>query len=145
MARVKVPSSGKVEKYLFQEYTGQEEPRRVERPLLGIDMIGKSSVQVWYDVWCKQDRILRYKARCVTCERPVWGFDDGDNDPRGVLGGNSAGFSLHAQDYDITGPSVGLCAICGNDSERYHMGLERARVIWRLVAGLSVVADWPND
>lgn len=106
------------------------EPVRVAEPQLTGAAATGMPVQVWYDGWRSRDRVLRYYGRCVVCGWLVWGFDDGENDPRGVLGDFTVGFSLHADEYGRAGPSVGLCCGCGNDYDRYHAGLNRAYTHW---------------
>lgn len=118
--------------YVFRTYTGEEVPVPVSRPLLTRGAALTTPVQVWRDAWRGgRERVLRYRAECVTCTRPVWGFDDGENDPRGVLGDQSAGWSLDPNEYNApAGMPVGLCAICGNEREPYERALTRARVVW---------------
>ena len=79
----------------------------------------------WHD-----GRVARYHGRCVLCGWLLWGFDDGQNDPRGPLGEFSVGFSLDPQDYEMSGPPVGLCLDCGNTGARYRQGLQRAHEHW---------------
>ncbi|GAB1690708.1 methyltransferase [Krasilnikovia sp. M28-CT-15] len=114
---------------LASAFAGQV-PVRVEEPRLTGEAAKSAPVQVWWDSWRRRDRTLRYRGRCVLDGWLLWGFDDGENDPRGVLGDFTAGFSLHAEDYDLEGPSVGLCCGCGNDGDRYRAGLDRARGHW---------------
>jgi hypothetical protein len=118
--------------YVFRAYTGAETPVPVSRPLLTRGAALTTPVQVWRDAWRGgRERVLRYRAECVTCARPVWGFDDGENDPRGVLGDQSAAWSLDPNEYGApAGMPVGLCAICGNEREPYERALTRARAVW---------------
>ena len=96
------------------------------------DAIGdEMSVQIWHDSWRGTDRVIRYKGRCKFCGRFTWGADDGENDPRGVLG-DHATHALVATDYDLVGPDVALCAICANEAMPYKAVLEIAqRSLWR--------------
>lgn len=96
------------------------------------DAIGdEMSVQILYDSWRGCDRIFRYKGACRGCGRKTWGADDGENDPRGVLG-DSATHALVATDYDMTGPDVALCAICADEEGPYSTVLDMARRrLWR--------------
>lgn len=101
--------------YLVPTYTGEEKPL----PVADIRRTGEAAmctpVQVWRDAWRDTDRVLRYAGQCVTttCQQLTWAFDDGENDPRGVLG-DAAASPLHAADYDMAGPSVALCFGCAN-------------------------------
>jgi hypothetical protein len=56
----------------------------------------------------------------------LWGFADGKNDPRGVLGEFSAGFSLDADQYGHRGPTFGRCCQCGSTAGPHFAGLARA-------------------
>ena len=88
-------------------------------------------VQIWYDSWRGTDRVLRYKGVCRGCGRYTWGADDGENDPRGVLG-DHATHALAASEYGMVGPDVALCAICGNEEGPYSAVLDVAqRKLWR--------------
>lgn len=116
--------------WVFREYGREVEPVRVPELRLDADAARRMPVQVWRDSWRNADRVARFCALCAACRRPVWAFDDGDNDCRGVLGDASAGFSLDAEDYDQAGPSVGLCAVCANERGRYDRGLKLARQVW---------------
>lgn len=77
---------------------------------------------IWHDSWRNADRTFRFKGKCVACGRKTWGADDGENDPRGILG-DHATHALSAEDYDMTGPDVPLCAMCGNDEGGYRQAL----------------------
>jgi SAM-dependent methyltransferase len=105
-------------------------PVRVPEPALTGAAATGMPVQVWYDGWRGRDRILRYHGRCIVCGWILWGFDDGENDPRGVLGDFTVGFSLDPEAYGQAGPPVGLCCGCGNDGDRYHAGLKLAEQHW---------------
>ncbi|MEU4244284.1 methyltransferase [Actinoplanes sp. NPDC026619] len=86
----------------------------------------------WHD-----GRVLRYHGRCVLCGWLLWGFDDRQNDPRGPLGAFSAGFSLRADEYEMSGPTVGLCLDCANTGDRYRQALDLAYQHWAAVAAIS--------
>lgn len=97
------------------------EPKRVED--VKIVMFGNVPVelrwQLWHDHWRNTDRNLRWYDKCVCCRRNVWAFDDGENDPRGVLGNNA----LWTSDFEVEGQDepvqVRTCAVCANEDERY--------------------------
>jgi hypothetical protein len=116
---------------VFRSYTGEEVPVPVTRPYLTRGAARSMPVQVWLDPWRGAERVLRYHADCATCTRPVWGFDDRENDPRGVLGAASAAWSLDPREYDQpAGEPVALCAECGNDGATHGRALNLARRIW---------------
>lgn len=104
--------------HLVPTYTGDEWRSRVSRPNFSGLAAMHMPVQLWEDRWRDRDRVLRYAGQCVTptCRHLTWAFDDGENDPRGVLG-DAAASPLHAADYDMTGPSVALCFYCANDGD----------------------------
>jgi predicted RNA methylase len=117
----------------FRTYTGEEVPVVVDRPLLTRAAARSMPVQWWADGWRGgKVRTLRYCAECIVCQLPVWGFDDGENDPRGVLGNHSAGWSIDPDGVPELDTAVGLCIECADDRERYDKGhevaLELARV-----------------
>jgi len=109
-------------------------PVRVDEPRLTGEAVAGAPVQVWRDAWRSRDRVLRFHGRCVLCGWLLWGFDDGQNDPRGVLGDFTVGFSLTAADYDRSGPDIGLCCRCGNDGDRYRAGFDAAYIQWASAA-----------
>ena len=116
--------------FVCRTYTGAEQPVRVAAPRLTAEAVTGAPVQIWYDGWSGRDRILRYRAQCATCGWLLWGFDDGQNDPRGVLGEFSAGFSLDPDQYGHRGPAVGLCGRCGDTAGPHFAGLARAETYW---------------
>ena len=105
-------------------------PVRVDEPRFTGEAAVGASVQVWWDGWRARDRVLRYRGRCIECGWLLWGADDGENDPRGILGDFTAGFSLDPVDYDRAGPEVGLCCGCANDGDLYRSGLAKAQTHW---------------
>lgn len=89
----------------------------------------RNKPQLWHDVWRNKDRICRYRGDCISCGRRCYGFDDGENDPRGVLGDHAVDM-FYASDYDMTGPDVVACFMCQNDYDRYQYGLGLAKKRW---------------
>lgn len=99
------------------------------------------SPQLWHDDWRNTDRIMRYYGECSACGRRVYGFDDGENDPRGVLGDHAEDcfyLSEHLSDDDAAEVKrvgdvwVRACFLCTNDYDRYtslvnYWGLRKAR------------------
>lgn len=94
----------------------------------------ETQVMVWHDVWRNADRVLRWKGPCLGCGRQTWAFDDGQNDPRGVLG-DAASWPVAVDGPDGGEVDVRACAICANDYDSYktvqgraaEVGLEAAR------------------
>ena len=86
-------------------------------------------VQVYHDDWRGADRILRYRSRCEGCGRRTYAFDDGENDPRGILGDHAAS-PMHASDYDMVGDDVACCFLCANEEPRYRRVLAVAMRRW---------------
>ncbi|MFF5230245.1 hypothetical protein [Dactylosporangium sp. NPDC000521] len=120
-------------------------PVRVDDPVFTGAAAAGTPVQVWWDGWRSRDRILRFHGRCIGCGWLLWGADDGENDPRGILGDFTVGFSLDPHDYDQAGPQVGLCCRCGNDGDLYTAGLTRARTHWSTPAhGTAAAARTPG-
>lgn len=87
--------------------------------------------QVWHDAWRNADRILRFKGDCVVCGRRTYAFDDGENDPRGILGDRAAS-PMVAEEYGQAGPDVPACFLCMNDYDRYKIGVRIAEARWAL-------------
>lgn len=130
--------------YVFRAYGGEEQAVTVARPYMSRAAALTMPVQGWRDGWRGSDRVLRYRADCAVCGCPVWGFDDGENDPRGVLGDQSAGFSLDPYEYDaMAGMPVGLCVICGSEREPYERALSLARAYWARVRAVASNAHFP--
>jgi hypothetical protein len=57
----------------------------------------------------------------VTCTTPLWSFDDGGDDPRGVLGFHSACASAGA---------IGLCVTCARDEATRARAQRAAQDLW---------------
>ena len=82
-------------------------------------------VQIWYDPWRQRDRIVRFIGLCIVCTTPTWAFDDGENDPRGVLGDAAcwpSGFDFRGAEYDVN-----TCSMCANTYETYKQAQDLAR------------------
>lgn len=99
-----------------------------------------SSPQLWHDCWRNRDRIMRYCGNCAFCGTRTYAFDDGENDPRGVLGdhaNDSIDLAEHlapdeaAEVERIGGITVKACFLCTNEYDRYKylldLGVHRAR------------------
>lgn len=90
----------------------------------------RSSDQIWYDEWRNRERRCQYYGDCITCGRRCYGFTDGENDPRGVLGDHAVSM-IYASDYDMNGEDVIACFLCQNDYDLYNRGLRLAEKIWQ--------------
>jgi len=97
---------------------------------------------VWWDSWRNRDRVLRYRGDCVTCAKPTWGFDDGENDPRGVLG-ETGTWAFDPWDYDLVGPTVAMCALCANVHESWSKGMRQAEAVWATATPLPTEVAVP--
>ena len=88
--------------------------------------------EFWYrDPW--RGGIYRHcqtKGQCVACGRKTFGFDDGEDDPRGVLG-DHAESSLTASEFGKVGPDVPMCVPCANEEGRYNVGVKLALKRWK--------------
>lgn len=105
-------------------YTPGREPIKTQRI-----QFNRTTPQIWHDGWRGRERTCRYLGDCISCGRRCYGFDDGENDPRGVLGDHAVSM-FYASDYDATGPDVVACFMCQNDYDRYNYGLSLARKRW---------------
>jgi len=88
-----------------------------------------SKPQVWYDGWRGKDRVCRYQGQCVICGRRTYAFDDGENDPRGVLGDHAAS-PLTAEEFDLVGDDVPLCFPHANEEGPYFRAVEIGKRRW---------------
>lgn len=98
------------------------------------------SPQKWHDSWRNVDRIMRYYGACKSCGRRTYAFDDGENDPRGVLGDHSADpitLSEHLSEDEgrevqrVGDVIISACFCCTNDYNAYKYLLEVATRIAR--------------
>lgn len=99
-----------------------------------------SSPQLWRDDWRGVNRVMRYYGACRTCGTRTYAFDDGENDPRGVLGdraNDSIDLAEHLNDADaaevtrVGGVTVVACFCCTNDYDRYVRLLDIGRRVAR--------------
>ena len=90
----------------------------------------RKGTQIYHDPWRGTNRTCRFAGQCVLCHTRTYEFDDGENDPRGVLGDHAAN-ALVAKEYGMTGPDVPGCFTCQNDTEqRYNRILKIAKRRW---------------
>jgi hypothetical protein len=110
-------------------------PVPVSRPFTTPAAAESMPVQVLRDPWRDTERVLRYAGDCAACGCVTWAFEDGENDPRGMLGDATA-YGLHAGEYDAFPviPPVTLCALCANTSEPLGRGEALARAYWETAA-----------
>jgi SAM-dependent methyltransferase len=116
---------------LFRAYTGDEVPIPVDRPYLTRAAAETTPVQSWLDSWRRKRRVFRYRADCAepTCTQTLWMFDDGENDPRGVLGNHSGCFSITPPEDGAGDARIGLCPSCSSSAAN-ERGLALARRLW---------------
>jgi hypothetical protein len=87
-----------------------------------------ANVQRYYDGWRHAWRVLRMVGRCIVCDRRSFAFDDGENDPRGILGDRAAQIITHEDVPELHDDEyVAACFSCMNDEARYHRALDLAR------------------
>lgn len=80
--------------------------------------------------WYETDRACEYLGQCQVCHTRCYGFQDGQDDPRGPLGDHAAS-ELIASDHYMIGPDIMMCFMCANDEPRYNKGLRRAYKVWK--------------
>lgn len=83
-----------------------------------------------YKDFAGQHRVVRFKGYCVSCGGRVYGHDDGDDDPRGVLG-DKADASLVASDFKMEGPDVPCCYHCWNTKLLYDKAVRKSLPHWK--------------
>lgn len=94
------------------------------------------SPQRYRDDWRQTERVMRYYGRCSCCGTRTYAHDDGENDPRGVLGDHAADplkLSDHVSDADAaslteSGADVTIpaCFCCTNDYDRHQYLIDKA-------------------
>lgn len=91
----------------------------------------RKSLIMYRDGWTGEIRTCRFQGNCVLCGTRTFGFDDGQDDPRGPLG-DHANADLIASEYDMRGPDVPACFLCQNNTEsQYKAVLDIAMRKWR--------------
>ena len=92
-------------------------------------------------------RHVRWLGQCAACDRATWGHDDGEDDPRGILGDGAAS----PVEVEVNGQTfaVRCCFGCANDQRSYLYVSERMRLMaererWDSVDHLSPV-KWPQQ
>lgn len=88
---------------------------------------GTDEPQTYRCSWRDGMRTVRYNGNCASCGRRTYGCDDGEDDPRGVLGDRAA-CNMDAAEHGVTGGgTVTACFLCMNDADRYQQLLDVAR------------------
>lgn len=82
--------------------------------------------QLYRDPWRQKDRVCRYYGHCISCDIRTYGFDDGEDDPRGPLGDHSSQ-PLDPEEFSCTGKTVPCCFTCQNDEAKYLSAVSAAR------------------
>ena len=89
----------------------------------------KNAPQQYYCHWRNATRTIRYYGQCPVCGTRLYGAEDGDNDPRGILGYHAVDW-LHPAEYGKQGAAVAVCFACLNDTEeKYRRALALAETI----------------
>lgn len=101
---------------------------RYDPDRLTLQTIKNEPIRVVHDPWRQRDRVFRYTGPCLVCGRKTWSFDDGENDPRGMLGDHAL-WTTMAELRDGTEIELRTCSICANDYDRYQLALGLAKTI----------------
>jgi len=87
-------------------------------------------VQVVRDDFRGAERVCRRRGVCQGCGRSCYGFDDGENDPRGLLTEAHCVDVLRAKEHDAMGEDVMACFKCRNDGSMYARLMKQAWKQW---------------
>lgn len=90
---------------------------------LGLLTVGDHPVRIVHDGWRGRDRVFRYTGPCVVCGRKTWSFDDGENDPRGMLGDHALWITTGEEE----SVEIRTCSICANEEPAYRAALRIAK------------------
>lgn len=101
-----------------------QEPHRVTSENLGL-LTAKPPIRIVHDAWRGRDRIFRYTGACIVCNRKTWAFDDGENDPRGMLDDHAL-WTTTGTTRDGVEIELRTCSVCANDYGRYKLALALA-------------------
>lgn len=121
----------------YPKETGRMLDRTIDGKALSFAV---DSPQKWHDCWRGVDRVMRFYGACAACGRRTYAFDDGENDPRGVLGDHAADTielaehlsEAEAMEVDaVGGVTLPACFMCTNDYDAYTYLLDRARRLAR--------------
>lgn len=96
--------------------------------------------QKYYDSWRNRERTCLYSGQCINCMVRTYGFTDGENDPRGILGERAKSSPDPMSDapelYDeaerlgVTLEDVPACFLCMNEEGSYKSICRIARGEW---------------
>ncbi len=91
-----------------------------------------SKPQYYEDHWRGgKVRVCRFMGKCVCCHRRTYAFDDGENDPRGVLGDHAASGVVPSDERPpMLGTEVPACFTCMNEEWSYKVVMTKARKQW---------------
>lgn len=82
----------------------------------------------YFCAWARRERTGTFKGACIVCGVRTFEMDDGQNDPRGILG-RHAGVGVNAHEHghaaaaDVEHPA---CFECMNEERTYLLAIERA-------------------
>ncbi len=116
-------------RYLAPGFYRPTSDRQIERSLSNRKVI----IYRYHCDWRNEDRTLRYQGDCVICGRRTWAADDGENDPRGIMGDHAVFWLVASEDGDdMEGPDVPLCFPCGDTYEPHMLAVTYAEhCVWR--------------
>lgn|SRR3990167_1875963 len=88
--------------------------------------------QKYWDSWRNKERVCNYVGKCVNCGSTVYEFEDGENDPRGILTERHANSSVTADMADLKGTysEVPACFKCMNEEDSHHEIMRIAKMRW---------------
>lgn len=81
--------------------------------------------QFYDDRWRGYVRRCDYKGHCPVCNRRIYWFEDGENDPRGPLGGHAA-TCMTPKDAGISDNETPFwyCFMCLNEEQTYLKAID---------------------
>lgn len=85
--------------------------------------------QYIYDPQMQGRRCLRYYGDCPSCNVRMYGFDDGNNDHRGILKEHAVSF-LDPLDFEMRGKKLYACYWCLHDPITFYNLLESVIATW---------------
>jgi len=95
------------------------------------DIDRRKTIQFYYDAWDYKVVVCRAYGKCKGCGSKLFAFDEGGNDPRGVLG-DHVECSVEASEYGMVGKTIPACFYCMNDEHQYNNILSYAyRKVWK--------------
>ena len=99
--------------------------RTLERPSADAVSWRVESPQTYPDPWRGTVRTVRYHGSCILCGTRTYGHDDGEDDPRGILG-DHASSPIGPDEHGVpAGGEIPACFLCQNDTEERYLSLMR--------------------